>query len=258
MDSWALLEKELNYYGIRLINNKKCQICDDDGDISVQGVIKTVRVLNGYVKQQKKILLTLWNEVVHILQKREENNEIIDDKMISLFIFSLKDFERYLQCFDGIEITKYYNAISSSLTRDYKTFSKSQIYSIPDYKIAIDWITRNISRLLYICNLLSFASMGRKRVCQCEIKTARGIAGPWSRLDLPLEERVFPFGFGLQSREKGKQKQRRYRKGLENYNGDFRVGEGHYWRELRNEPFSWADRGSEDPYPSRSILSGRG
>ena len=69
MDTWALLEKELNYHGIRLINNKKCQICDD-GDTSIQGVIKTVRVLNGYVKQQKKILLTLWNEVVHILQNR--------------------------------------------------------------------------------------------------------------------------------------------------------------------------------------------
>jgi len=40
-----------------------------------------------------------------------------------------------------------------------------------------------------------------------------------------------------------------------NYNNDGRVGEGFYWRELRNEPFDWADRDWEDPYPSRHLLS---
>ena len=115
---------------------------------------------------------------------------------------------------------------SQALARDVKYFNKQQVYYVPDLKISIDWISRNISKLLYIANLLSLASMGKNRVSKLEIKTAKGIAGPWSRLNLPMEERVFPFGFGLRAREKGKQKQRRYTKGLENYNNG-EVGEGH-------------------------------
>ena len=257
MDNWELLTKELNYYGFVLVDNKKCQFPDEKGEVKIQGVIKTIRILNSYIKKQKKILLSLWEEVVEDLEYKNIIPEIIDDNMADLFIFSLKDFAKYLLCFEDLEKSKYYNSISTALTRDIKTFSKEQIYSIPDYKISIDWISRNISRLLYICNLLSFASMGKKRVSQYDLKMAGGIAGPWSRLNLPMEERKFPFGFGLRSREKGKQKQRRYRKGLENYNNDGRVGEGHYWRELRYEPFDWMDRDFEDPYPSRSMLSGK-
>jgi len=255
MDTWTLLAKELNYYGIKLIDNKKCQLCDGAGEFQIQGVIKTVRLLNGYCKKQKKLLLSLWDEVIDIIQDQSFSSDIVDENMINLFVFSLKDFAKYLLCFGDIEKSKYYITISQALSKDIKSFSKHQIYSIPDYKISIDWISRNISRLLYISNLLSLASMGKKRVSQYEIRTAGGIAGPWSRLNLPMLERVFPFGFGLSAREKGKQKQRRYRQGLENYNNDGRVGEGHYWRELRNEPFDWMDRNFEDPYPSRYLLS---
>jgi len=256
MDTWTLLAKELNYYGIKLIDNKKCQLIDNDGDTSIRGVIKTIRILNSYVKQQKKLLLELWNDVVGTLQEQSGSSEIIDDDMVSLFVFSLKDLTKYLLCFDSGEKSKYYISVSQALSKDINTFGKDQIYSIPDYKISIDWISRNISRLLYIANLLSLASMGQKRVSQYELKTAAGIAGPWSRLNLPMEERVFPFGFGLKSREKGKQEQNRYTKGLANYNNDGRVGEGHYWRELRNEPYDWIDRDEEDPYPSRKMYNG--
>jgi hypothetical protein len=236
--------------------NKKCQLCDDNGDVSVQGVIKTIRLLNKYIKQQKKLLLELWNEMSDTLQGQEGSSEIIDTDMINLFVFSLKDLIKYLLCFDGAEKSKYYMIVSQSLSKDINTFSKHQIYSIPDYKISIDWISRNISRLLYMTNLLSLASMGKKRVSKLDIRTAKGVAGPWSRTGLPMEERKFPFGFGLRSREKGKQKQKRYTDGLKEYNNDGRVGEGHYWRELRNEPYDWMDRKFEDPYPSRKMYNG--
>lgn len=255
MDTWALLNKELAYHGIKLIDYTKCQIADDDGQLQTQGVIRTIREINGTIKGQKKILLTLWNEVISTLSETKPSVEILDEKMVDLFLFSLKDMVKYLLCFEDAEKSKYYKVISSSLNMDINSFDKNQVYSIPDYKMSIDWVTRVISRLLYVANLLAFASMGPKRVAKYDIKTAKGISGPWAHLDLPMEERVFPFGDELQQRAKGKQKQRRYRKGLENYNNDGRVGEGHYWRELRNEPFSWFDRATEDPYPSRSILS---
>jgi hypothetical protein len=256
MDTWSLLVKELKYYGIDLINNKKCQIHNDNGDVSTYGVIKTIRILNNCVKKQKKLLLELWGDITSTLQDQLHSTEIIDDDMVNLFVFSLKDLTKYLLCFDGAEKSEYYITVSQALSKDIKMFSKDQIYDIPDYKISIDWVSRNISRLLYVCNLLSLASMGKKRVSQMDIRTAKGIAGPWSRLNLPMEERVFPFGFGLDAREKGKQQQNRYTKGLSNYNNDGRVGEGHYWRELRNEPYDWIDRDEEDPYPSRKMYTG--
>ncbi|MFW6173100.1 MAG: hypothetical protein ACOC5T_05090, partial [Elusimicrobiota bacterium] len=76
-------------------------------------------------------------------------------------------------------------------------------------------------------------------------------------LDLPMEERVFKWRDiedEVRGRERGKEKQRRYRQGFENYNNDGRVGEGYYWREMRNEPYSWYDRGTSSPYKSRATI----
>ncbi len=255
MDTWALLGKELEYHGIKLIDHTKCQICDDNGQAEVKGVIRTIREINGTIREQKKILLSLWDEAISLLSSQSYVTDILDERMVNLFLFSLKDMVKYLLCFDNAEKSKYYKVISSSLNRDINSFGRDQVYDIPDYKLSIDWVSRVISRLLYVAKLLAFASMGPKKVSKYEIKTAKGISGPWAHLDLPMEERVFPFGDEVKQREKGKLKQRRYRKGLENYNNDGRVGEGHYWRELRNEPFSWMDRAFEDPYPSRSLLS---
>ena len=258
MDTWALLSKELEYHGIKLIDHTKCQIIGDDNQSKVQGVIRTIREINRTINEQKKLLLDLWNSVVSILAEKNYSTELLDERMVKLFLFSLKDMVKYLLCFENSEQSKYYEVISSSLNRDINSFGKTQVYEIPDYKITIDWISRVISKLLYVSNLLAFASMGPKRVAKYDIKTAKGISGPWAHLDLPLEERKFPFGDEIQQRERGKQKQRRYQQGLANYNNDGRVGEGFMWRELRNEPFSWFDRDTEDPYPSRSMLSGRG
>ena len=256
MNTWSLLEKELNYYGIYLIDRTKCQIREEDGRVKIKGVIRTVKDLNNIIQKQKKLLISLWDEVVELLQEQQSRGAIIDDKMVNLFIFSLKDLSKFLLCFDGVEESYYYKVILNTLTQDIKSFSKRQIYKLPDYKICIDWISRTINRLLYISKLLAFASLGKKRVSQIEIKVARGVSGPWAHLDLPKRERVFPFGQELEHRDKGKQRQRRYRKGLENYNNSGEVGEGHYWREVRNEPFSWFERKHNDPYPHRSLLNG--
>jgi len=255
MDTWEILTKELSYYGIRLIDDKKCIIYNDEGQSKTQGIIRAVRELKQNIKKQATILSSLWSEVVELLQDGTYNKVPIDDKMVGLFIFSLKDLSKFLLCFEDFDNSGYQICIDNALSRDIKSFSKEQIYELPDYKITIDWIHRYIGRLIYISNLLSFAATGKKNISQYDMKLARGIAGPWSNLDLPMLERVFPFGQEVQRREKAKRRQRRYRKGLENYNNDGRVGEGHYWRELRNEPFSWNDRKFEDPYPHRNIMT---
>ena len=255
MDTWTLLKRELNYFGICLLDHRQCRIYTNNTFSKSQGIIKTIRRNNVVIKSYKKAFLDLWGETTDLLSYQNISSEIIDDKIIKLFIFSLKDLSKFVLCFEELSGSKFEKVIARSLNRDITTFSKEQIYKLPDYKILMDWVHRSISRLLYINKLLYAAILGPKRVSQYNVKTARGISGPWAHLDLPMEERAFPFGFGLRAREKGKQKQRRYRQGLENYNNDGRVGEGHYWRELRNEPFDWMDRNFEDPYPSRTLLS---
>jgi hypothetical protein len=256
MNTWKTLEKELHYYGIKLINSRKCYVYNENGEPSVCGVIKTIKILNKDISKLKKNLKHLWDEIVNILGQESSQEEIIDENISKLFIFSIKDFSKYLLCFEDSEKTVYYESISKALSRDIKTFNKDQIYSIPDYKICVDLITRSISRLLYMCNLLSFASIGEKKVSGYDTKTAKGIEGPWAHLDLPLLERKYPYDNGLKERDKGKQKQNRYMKGLQYYN-DYSDScfEGHYWVEKKNEPFSWYDRNFEDPYPSRYLLS---
>lgn len=260
MDTWVLLKKELSYYGIRLINDRKCEVYDDTGKSKKQGIIRTIREINQSVKKQKIILLSLLKDVVETLQIKECSRKPIDNKMVDLFIFSLKDLSKFLLCFEEFDKSEYQEAVDNALNQDIKSFTKEQVYLLPDYKISVDWVHRYVSRMMYISNLLSFAAIGKKNISKYDLKVAdvvkmgRGIAGPWSNLDLPLLERVFPFGQEVQRREKAKRGQRRYRKGLENYNAPG-VGEGHYWRELRNEPFSWNDRKHEDPYPHRDLLN---
>ena len=92
----------------------------------------------------------MWKEIANTLQEPCLAPEIIDDDMMKLFVFSLKDLTKYLVCFEGAEKTRYYLSVSEALSRDAKMFSKHQVYSIPDYKISIDWVSRNINKLLYI------------------------------------------------------------------------------------------------------------
>ena len=257
IDTWTLLNKELTYYGFRLTNDRKCQLIVNERIIT-QGVIRTIRQINTTVKKQKNILFSLWKEIVELLAKENQPSSdqlLIDEKMVDLFIFSLKDLSKFLLCFEECDEGVFQLYIDEALNKDISSFSKEQIYKLPDYKITIDWVFRTITRLLYIKKLLYFSTLGSKKIGEYDVKIAAGVAGPWSRLELPLEERAFPFGKEVESRERAKQKQRRYRKGLDNYGpGDF-VASGHYWRELRNEPFAWSDRNFDDPYPGRHYLS---
>lgn len=252
INNWTLLKKELSYYGILLINNKQCQLSIKN-KIITQGIIKTIRQINISIKKQKKQLMSLWKEIIDVLQDQNISNDIIDHRMIDLFIFSLKDLSKFLLCFEDTDNSPFQDIIDYSLCKDIKMFNKEQIYSLPDYKISIDWINRLICRLKYVVRLLSFAVMGEKKIGKFEVKMAQGVSGPWSRLDIPLKERVFEFGNDLETRTRAKQKQKRYRKGFDNYNAGEGVSEGYYWREPRNEPYSWCDRKWDSPYPRSTM-----
>jgi hypothetical protein len=84
---------------------------------------------------------------------------------------------------------------------------------------------------------------------------AKGVHGPYSNLDLPMEERVFSWSVideEVRGRSRDLRTQIRYTKGHTVYN-DPMNNNGTYWREIRNEPFLWGKEG-ENPYPHRNLL----
>lgn len=88
-----------------------------------------------------------------------------------------------------------------------------------------------------------------------KLSNTKGVSGPWSNLDLPMQERVFEWKDveeETKEREVGKQKQRRYQMGYEDEKDGFK--EGYYYRELRNEPYLYENASFESPYPYRSVL----
>jgi hypothetical protein len=263
-DTWNILNKELAVNGIKIIDQNTCQCFY--GDRLVNMTLKAkIKLNNKKIRQDKLIFEELWKELIELFKNRNSSilHEPIDEKMICLFVFSVKDLMNFVENllydynFSNKELSRrdVYISIKSALDTDYAMFPKDVISSVPDYKMAIDWIYRDACKLSYVNKLLKFVSLGEEKISM--IKVARGISGPWANLDLPMLERVFKWDDieeEVRGRDKDLRKQRRYRQGLENYNNDGRVGDGYFWRELRNEPYSWYDRFDDSPYPGRSIL----
>ena len=264
---WDILTKELAIYGIKLINAGSCEVYHDN-DFTQMPTNNAMSSIHKRVSYNGKILESVIQETINLLgtQQTFGIRSPLDALSLNYFVNTLKDmydlslFLKNNFIFNDQELkSQFCNTIRQVLNKDYTEITKETILLLPSYKISLDWIFRKIELLAYIRSLLEFARMGPTRISQLNIKVARGISGPWSNLDLPLLERKYPWADiaeEMAGRDRDKKMQRRYRKGFEVYNDPYgRVGEGHYWREIRNEPYMWTDRKTESPYPSRNMLS---
>ena len=264
--TWDILTKELAIFGIKLINSNLCE-CTESGKKLRIPIRYKLRLIRKSVCRNLTILKELWGDLCKILGNNDiVSSSAIDIRSTNLFISSIQGLVRfstfilddYIDYIKTMDIESIKLTLKKYLNRDINTIDKSVILLVPEYKISIDWIHRIIRQLIYISKLLKCAMTGTEIVKSIPEKFARGVQGPWANLDLPMLERAFEWD-DIEAETRGRdadiRKQRRYKMGLENYNGDGRVGEGFYWREIRNEPFSWYDRNTEDPYPGRSILT---
>ncbi len=254
--TWEILEKELAFHKFRLLDNHKCQFHISDKKQITATIKAAIQFVNKKIKENKKLFSELWSDAASVVASPAIDSNCVGEPSANLFINSLEDLGRLLSCFPDLENTELYKTINEALQKDIHEFDNNQINLLPGYKISIDWIHRLIEELIYVRKLLKFAFSGRQNVNT--VKVARGISGPWANLDLAMRERVFPWweeDENFRGRDRDIRNQRRYRKGLENYNNDGRVGEGHFWREQRNEPFSWYNRKDDDPYPHRYTLT---
>tara|TARA_B100000614_G_scaffold262909_1_gene300778 strand:+ start:242414 stop:243154 length:741 start_codon:yes stop_codon:yes gene_type:complete len=241
-----LLEKELTVHRIKPISRHVC-VCD--------GTKMTVRECSkkhrNSAQLNKKIILRMWAELCELL--RDEDMGSPDPKTAKLFIPALQGLYRLSCCFPQLEQNGTVSCLKDALNRDSDSFSGRTMGKVVEFKLTINWLHHLIRRDLYICALLEkFRDAARGLKVE-----ARGVAGPWANLDLPMLERTFPWEDVEEEtagREKDKRHQRRYELGLENYGeGDTTPNEGFYWREIRNEPYAFDDE-DETLYPHRNVL----
>jgi len=254
-DTWDILQKELAYFNVTILDNGDCE-CVEDGERKSMSIEQRIAQYQEDINENVLILNSLWREATHLLFSTSASNLAADEKGIDLFIFSLKDMAKFLEIFEELDHSSLKQCIEKALLQDIVSYSHEQVHELPSYKMAIDWVNRLISHAKYMIHLLKFSLCGENHAVS--IKIATGISGPWANLDLPMLERVFPWGDideEARGRDRDIRRQRRYRKGFEAYNNGGAVGEGHYWREIKNEPYSWYDRSTEEPYYKRYLLT---
>lgn len=265
MDNWKLLKKELAVYGISLTGDDTCTCKDPQSNtLKKYEIDKKISIFDKEIKSNMELFFDVWKHVFSLLniesQKREKPEDI---RLKKLFIYSLKSLLSLAEltvnnCSSCPKnMANVVISIKTALTKTIYDFLPETISTIPDCLFALDWIFRRCSTISYLSRLLLLSKDPKNLQQNINIKLARGVSGPWANLDIPMRERVFEWkeiAGEVSGRDKDLRKQRRYRMGFENYNNQ-KIGEGFFWREIRNEPFSWYDRATEDPYPHRSTLT---
>lgn len=257
MNNWTILQKELSTMGILLKDNSICIYENKNSGIDV-----CLLFYKNKIKDYIDVFRDLWKDICILLQ--ESGSSSLDLDRSKNFIYALRRLEKLIYCFDETKNTNLEIIFEDAFNKDICMFSHRAIEFLPKYSITVDYIYRMIVKNKYKLSLLSCAKLGKQEVNKQKlVKKAysydQGVMGPWSRLDLPMKERVWEWNDMesiIEGTERSKQKQRRYRKGLINYNGVQDPEEGQFWvwYEPRNEPFSWYNRKDESPYPSRELL----
>lgn len=246
MNNWELLKKELAVYGFKIVDNE--YVIDNESNKKTK-IGNMIGKIKKDLSQDTEILYEYVEETLKLLHEgHPQVPEVgIDEIRVKLFIYSLK---RFCDFFDLISSKKIHNIY---LSRDITEYSKETIETLPDLLASLDLLYRSCSIKRYKIKLLRCLRAGENKTNRIKLKTAAGVNAPWGRMDLPLLERTFPYA-DIEEEMQGKRddikRQHRYTKGFEAYNNDGRVSEGHYWREMRNEPFLWTDRFEDSPYTS--------
>jgi len=256
--TWEILCNELKCYGTDVISESECSFLYQ-GRKFKSNFNSRISLLKKQYNKNNKIIENLFIDILGFLKSCDNSpQKVYDQKLLNIFINSVIDlfhlshllsnsYEEYHDFMYKRNITKQIREI---LDRDYLSFSSDCIKYIPNYKIALDWVYRKNCQIEHMADILMALCLGKSKVNKIFIE-ARGVQGPWGNLDLPMKERVFSWdeiSGETYGRDKDKRKQQRYEMGLDVYNKTGKVGEGFYWREHRNEPFSWSNRFTDSPY----------
>ena len=233
----------------------------DNGNIlsTSNNTIYSVEYFQYNIKQSedafKKNIISCWDEIFK-LDNSFSYKGIADKDLMNISVHMANKIQRRISCgFYG----ENKNKISSSINRlfsfnslNYFNNSKCNIF-IKNFSCILK-CEISMLNLFIIKHIISNLSKDIKKV---SYSYNQGVEGPWSHLDLPMQERVFEWkdiDEETMGRQEDKQHQRRYLMGLEDYDSQDGFKEGFYYRDLALEPYLFEDAGEESPYPYRSVL----
>jgi hypothetical protein len=95
--------------------------------------------------------------------------------------------KRIIDLYPGLENYKDIEKIlCMALCADINTFSYNVMSKVIEYKLAIEWLTHLVTKNLYLRSLILAYENSDKLKAE-----AKGVHGPYSNLDLPMEESFF-------------------------------------------------------------------
>lgn len=251
-----ILKKEIATFGIKYYDNNICYVIYNKKFVPIH-IKKYIKILNKRIQSNRKV----FEEVLNSFLKEGLNQSIdkipaVDSTIKNMYINSVKEFNvlfenlvcNYEACEDENNsiILKCAKFNRQLLFTDIKYVSKEFMLKIIDYKICVDSLVRLMDSICYIIDILKVI-VKYKKIENLVNKIASGISSHTSQmgnLDLPMGERVFSWNNirdEIMGRDLDRKKQRRYRFWMENYHSPG-VGEGFYYRDFRNEPYSWQNR----------------
>jgi hypothetical protein len=241
--------KELSHHGVSL---------KQGGLVSIENRqiphAHAVGLYKAKAKASYAIVGELWAGLCKELSAPQIGPSSPPEGIESVFVHSLQGLKRMLYLYPGlVNFESIEKCVCDALCRDINSFSYRTMSNVIEYKLSIEWVSHLIAKNLYVRALLVACQYPENKTVE-----AKGVHGPYSNLDLPMDERVFSWSAideETRGRDRDIKSQRRYKMGLEGYNDPW-VNEGFEWRELRNEPFLWGKEG-ENPYPHRNVLWGR-
>lgn len=251
-----ILTKELKVHGIEPQSDGRCTV--EGKSNTMHGCLK---MLYERIDENKKLIIELWKSLQAETGNRSEGAD--DSEYVSLFISAVESLYDLSLRFSELKEIGVTDSLKSLLNSDSRSFSNITMSRIVDFRLAIEWLDYLLRRDSYLCAMLKYYRFLNRQGKSVE---ARGVAGPWSNVDLSMGERVVEWADiedDINATDLAKKRQNRYKAGYEGYGGgdaSLFPSPGHYWREMNNEPYSLSgsvsgDATSKDsPYKQRKLL----
>lgn len=246
-----LYEQELAFYGF--------SVSEDRVNILDHGFSEPINIFYSRIENIKKeninYLKEEWSRVC------ENVNPIAGGINVSFLRVLQKSINRlykksFHEVFKNTKISSHINNLSS-ICADRMSAATAEQAAVAVSRIEIyEYNIKKIEYIKYLIKIINNHKMQKSASIGVDINSS--IQGPYSNLDLPMQERVFEWkdiDEETMARQESKQKQKRYTMGLEDMSSS-EPKVGYYWRELRNDPYPFPYGEDEANYPYRKVLWG--
>ena len=240
-----ILSMELDIFGISQISPDQCEVEVGDELLKCSSLKECMALISDGIEELKDSIWDKWCDleaIANLICNNDGGNPGTLDNII--FLYNIKSAYWLVSLFTDLEDIK--KSIFALFNIDIADASDILISKFNRLYIQIKVIHRLIMKEMYRIELIKKYSKLNK--------IAQGASGPWSNLDLPMNERVWEWDAGeteyFQNRTNERRSQKRYNPEY-NSQGFFYV-----WPEpASRDPYLFEDRSDESPYRSRLMLS---